>query len=251
MAKHGVGHRALAGAAPFAIALTLLGLAACDAALDSSGYQRDFAIAQCSPGPTGRNTYYILEPGHQAVLEGGGAKLQITVLDETRIIEGIVTRVVEEREWDDGQLIEVARNYFAICERTKDVYYFGEDVDFYKNGKVVGHAGTWLAGKDGARAGLMMPNEPRIGMKYFQEIAPGVAMDRAEIVSLDETCATPAGTFARCMKTKELAALGFWSSLRFWEAEYKFYAPGIGLVRDADLRLTRHGAAKQAMAGRP
>ena len=229
MAEHGFDFRAFLGAATLAISV-----AGCDAGPDSSGYQRDFGIAQCSPGPTGRNTYFILEPGYQVVLEGGGARLQITVLDETRTIEGIVTRVVEEREWDNGQLSEVARNYFAICAQSKDVYYFGEDVDFYKNGKVTGHAGTWPAGKDGAKAGLMMPSAPRAGMKYFQEIAPGVAMDRAEIVNLDETCETPAGTFAKCLKTRELSSLDFWSSLKFWATEDKFYAPGIGLILEVD-----------------
>jgi hypothetical protein len=138
---------------------------------------------------------------------------------------------------------EVARNFFAICANGKDVFYFGEDVDFYKNGKVTDHAGTWIAGKDGARAGLMMPGAPRVGMKYFQEIAPGVAMDRAEVVGFDAKCKTPAGTFRNCLRTRELASLDFWSALKFWEAEEKIYAPGIGLVRDGDLVLTRHGMA--------
>ena len=75
-------------------------------------------------------------------------------------------------------------------------------------------------------------------MKYYQEIAPGVAMDRAEIVSLSETCKTPAGTFSACMKVKEGSALDLLAS------EYKYHAPGIGLVRDEDLRLIRYGFVK-------
>ncbi len=87
----------------------------------------------------------------------------------------------------------MARNYFAICEQTKDVYYFGEDVDFYDDkGRVVKRDGTWLAGQNGNRAGLIMPGTPKVKMKYYQEIAPGVAMDRAEVVSVNETCRTPA-----------------------------------------------------------
>lgn len=130
------------------------------------------------------------------------------------------------------------RNYFAICEQTKDVFYFGEDVDFYKDDKIVKHDGSWLAGVNGNRAGLMMPGTPRVKMKYYQEIAPGVAMDRAEIISLDETCSTPAGTFTKCMKIKE------GSSLEFFTKEYKYHAPGIGLVRDEDLRLVKYGFIK-------
>jgi hypothetical protein len=87
------------------------------------------------------------------------------------VVEGVTTRIVEEREWKGGKLYEVARNFFAICPRTKDVFYFGEEVDFYKDDKITGHEGTWLAGKNGARAGLIMPGEPKVGMRYYQEIA--------------------------------------------------------------------------------
>ncbi|MGH6625389.1 MAG: hypothetical protein ACREX4_25435, partial [Gammaproteobacteria bacterium] len=133
---------------------------------------------------------------------------------------------------------EVSRNYFAICEQTKDVFYFGENVDFYRNGKVVKHDGSWLAGRNGNRAGLMMPGTPQLAMRYYQQIAPGVAMDRAEIVSLDETCKTPAGTFPGCLKVKE------GSAIEILAEEYKYHAPGIGLVRDEDLRLIKYGFIK-------
>jgi hypothetical protein len=203
-----------------------------------SDWQDEFALSSCNLVTTGRNPYFVLEPGFQLVLEGDDTKIQITVLNETKTIDGVNTRVVEEREWKEGKLHEVAKNYFAICEQTKDVFYFGEDVDYYENGKVVKHDGSWLAGTNGNRAGLMMPGTPKLKMKYYQEIAPGVAMDRAEIESLTETCKTPAGTFSGCMKVKE------GSALNLLETEYKYHAPGIGLVRDADVRLVKHGFIK-------
>ena len=201
----------------------------------SASWQTEFNISNCNLLTTGRNQYFVMEPGFQLVLEGDDTKLQITVLDETRTIDGVTTRVIEEREWKGGELYEVSRNFFAMCEGTKDVYYFGEDVDFYEDGKVVKHDGSWLAGKDGNRPGLIMSGAPNVGMKYYQEIAPGVAMDRAEIVSLDETCKTSAGTFAKCLKIKEGTALNI------FEREHKYYAPGIGLIGDEGLRLTKHG----------
>ena len=203
-------------------------------AQDDSPWHKEFGISSCNLLTTGRNQYFILERGHQLVLEGEEEKVQITVLDKTKTVDGVITRVVEEKEWKDGKLHEISRNYFAMCEQTKDVFYFGEDVDYYKDGKVVRHDGAWLAGKDGNTAGLIMPGTPKVGMKYYQEIAPGVAMDRAEIVSLDETCKTPAGTFSNCMKVKESTALKK-------EEEYKYYALGIGLIQDEDLVLTKHG----------
>ena len=203
-----------------------------------SSWQKEFDIAKCNMLTTGKNPYFVLEPGFQLVLEGGDTKLQITVLEETKTVGGVVTRVVEEKEWKGGEIHEVSRNYFAMCEQTKDVFYFGEDVDNYKNGKVDNHEGAWLAGTNGNKPGLMMPGTPKLKMRYYQEIAPDVAMDRAEIVSLEETCKTPAGTFSGCMKVKE------GSAIELFAKEYKYHAPGIGLVRDEDLLLTRHGFIK-------
>lgn len=202
---------------------------------NAGAWQQEFAIASCTLKTEGRNRYFILEPGYRLVLEGGGTKVQITVLDETREVAGVTTRVVEEREWKDGKLHEVARNYFALCEQTKDIFYFGEEVDFYEDGKVVRHDGTWLAGTGGNRPGLAMPGTPRVGMRYYQELAPGVAMDRAEIVSTDDTCRTPAGTFANCLRVRED------TPLEPGVTEYKYYAPDVGLVQDAEVKLTRHG----------
>lgn len=203
----------------------------------AEAWQMEFGIKNCNLQTTGRNPYFILEPGHQLVLEGGDTKLQITVLNDTKTIDGVTTRVVEEKEWKDGKLIEVARNYFAICPQTKDVFYFGEDVDFYENGKVVKHDGSWLAG-NGNNAGLMMAGAPKLRHKYYQEIAPRVAMDRAEVISLNDTCKTPAGTFANCLKVKE------GSAIELAAVEYKYYAPSIGFVGDETLRLIKHGFVK-------
>lgn len=206
-------------------------------AAHAEAWQMEFGIKNCNLETTGRNPYFILEPGHQLVLEGGDTKLQITVLNDTKTVDGITTRVVEEKEWKDGKLYEVARNYFAFCPQTKDVFYFGEDVDFYENGKVVKHDGSWLAG-NGNNAGLMMPGAPKLRHKYYQEIAPRVAMDRAEVVSLTDTCKTPAGTFSNCLKVKE------GSAIELAAVEYKYYAPSIGLVGDQSLRLISHGFVK-------
>jgi hypothetical protein len=200
------------------------------------GWQEEFALIKtCTLSTTGRGEYFVLEPGFQLTLESKDTKLVVTVLDETKTVDGVVTRVVEEKEWKNGELYEIARNYYAMCEQTKDAFYFGEDVDFYENGKVIKNDGSWLAGKDGARAGLIMPGSPKVGMKYYQEIAPGVAMDRAEIVKVDGVCKTKAGKFSKCMRIKEGTALDATVT------EFKSYAPGIGLIGDQELQLIKYG----------
>ena len=69
------------------------------------------------------------------------------------MVDGVETRVVEEYETEDGELIEISRNYFAFCTETGSIFYFGEDVDIYEDGEIVSHDGAWLAGVDGAEAG--------------------------------------------------------------------------------------------------
>ena len=192
----------------------------------------------CSFTVTGRNMYFILEPGYQLVLEGqegkDSIKLVITISNETRKIGNVETRVVEENESANGKTVEISRNYFAFCKETSSIYYFGEEVDMYKNGKVVSHEGAWIAeGKN--KAGVMMPGLILLGARYYQEMAPGIAMDRAEIISTTEQMKTPAGTFTNCLKMEET------TPLEPKNKEYKFYAPGIGLIRDGDLLLVKHG----------
>jgi hypothetical protein len=156
-----------------------------------------------------------------------------TVLNETKIVDGVETRAVEDRETKNGQLVELTRDYYAVDRNTGDVYYFGEDVNTYKNGKLAGHEGAWLSGVQGARFGMMMPGAVKVGLKFYQEQAPRVAMDRAEVVAVGETVTTPAGTFTNCVHMKETSAL------EKGMADHKWYAPGVGLVKDGEFVLVR------------
>ena len=201
----------------------------------ADAWTTDFSIEKQDLASTGRNPYFILEPGYYLVLKGGNVELIITVLNETKMVDGVETRVVEERETKGGKLREISRNYFAISKRTNDVFYFGEDVDIYKDSKVVSHSGAWLSGVKGARFGLMIPGQPSLNARYYQEVAPGVAMDRVEIVSLSETVKTPAGEFTNCLKLKET------TPLEPGVTDYKYYTPGIGMVQDGLLRLATFG----------
>lgn len=171
-------------------------------------FTRDFNLASCTFASTGRVPYFVLEPGHILNLEDGkGVHLTITVTNETEIVGGITTRVVEERETDHGALVEVSRNYFAICAENKGVFYFGEAVDMYKGGKIVSHEGAWRHGSNGAAAGLMMPALPLVGGRYHQEVAPKVAMDRAEILATDGRLRTPYGALTHVLETRESTPL--------------------------------------------
>jgi hypothetical protein len=204
----------------------------------SGAWTDDFSAEKADLVSTGRNPYFILEPGFQRVLEGGNERFVNTVFNETKMVDGVETRVVEERETKNDKVVEVSLNYYAISKRTNSVYYFGEHVDMYKDGKIVSHEGSWLSGVKNARFGLMMPGLPLVGGKYQQEVAPGDAMDRAEIVSVSETVKTPAGEFKNCLKIKET------TPMEPGNVGYKYYAPGIGLVQDGNCKLVSYGKAK-------
>ena len=193
-------------------------------------FQDEFNLASRKLSSSGEAKYFVLVPGFQIVLGSSTTKLTITVLNETKEIGGIMTRVLEEREEVGGALAEISRNYYAIDPVTKDVFYFGEDVNFYKDGQVINHNGSWLAFEGNNKPGLIMPGTPKIGMKYAQEVAPGVAMDRAQVLTVSDTLSTPAGKFENGLTTKETSALET-------VVEYKSYVPGIGFAADQNLKL--------------
>ena len=204
-------------------------------------FSESFMQDSCSFETTGRNPYFILEPGYQLVLEGmegkDKIKLVITVLNETKKIGNVETRIVEENESANGKTVEISRNYFAFCKQTGSIFYFGEEVDMYKNGKIINHEGAWIA-EGNNKAGIIMPGIVLIGARFYNEMAPGVAMDRVEIISISNTLQTPAGTFYNCLKTEET------TPLEPKAKEYKLFTPGIGLIKDGDLLLTKYGFIK-------
>jgi len=196
-------------------------------------FQDSFNVDKASLADEGSNTYMILQTGYKLILEDGNDSLTITVLDETKVVDGVKTRIIEERETKGGKLEEVSRNYYAIDKLTGDIYYFGEDVDMFDtNGKVTGHGGSWLSGVNNAKFGLMMLGKPEVGNRYYQEVAPKLALDRAEVVSLNETVKVPVGTFKNCLKTRESSDLESGIGT-------KLFAPGVGLLKDGGFRLAK------------
>ncbi len=218
----------------FSLVLLTTNSKAAEPAAKPSEWKDTFTVDKAKLTATGKNPYFNLEPGHFSAFESKDEKLVITVLDETKMVDGVETRIIEEREEQDGKLIEVSRNYFAIDKTTNDVYYFGEDVNIYKDGKVINHEGSWLSGVAGAKFGLMMPGQPKAGDKFYQELAPKVAMDRCEFKTHPGELKTPAGTFKNCLATVESSPLED-------SISHKVYAPEIGLVQDGEVLITKTG----------
>jgi hypothetical protein len=190
------------------------------------------------------NPYLPLATLKQDIIEGseGGKKTRVerTALPKKHRTftvggEEVETLVVEDRAYEDGKLAEVALDYFAQDDNGT-VYYFGEDVDEYQDGKVISHEGSWLLGKDTPVPGIILPAHPKVGDKFKSEDVSKEITEADEVISVSETVTVPAGTYKNCVKTKE--------SLGDGTIEYKYYAPGVGVVRevppDGDELLVSH-----------
>jgi len=192
------------------------------------------AVAAALAGPgdfTTRidNPYFPLTPGTRQVYretddEGHELRVVVRVTRRTkRVASGIRGRVVRDTVTEDGELVEDTFDWYAQ-DRKGNVWYLGERTTEYEDGKPVSTAGSFEDGVDGARRGIVMLARPRVGREYAQERAPGVAEDRARVLSRDEQVEVPAGHFRRVLMTRD------WNPLEPKVNEYKFYARGVGLV---------------------
>jgi hypothetical protein len=160
--------------------------------------------------------------------EGAKVRVERTLLPEKHKVfkiqgQKVESLVMEDREFHNGALEEVTLDYFAQDDEG-NVYYLGEDVDDYEDGKVTGHDGAWMLGRGTKHPGVIIPAHPQAGDKFMSEDVNPKITENDEIVSVSETVSVPAGTFENCVKVKESSPDG--------SVEYKFYAPGTGVVRE-------------------
>jgi len=221
-------------AAPILVASLVL--TACGAeppSIDPTGVD-ELTIPTPSPDPDDfvdeiTNPYLPLSPGstwtYTATTEDGTETITVTVLDTTRMIQGIEATVVHDVVRDeDGDVLEDTLDWFAQ-DRRGNVWYLGEDTTEYDGAKV-STEGSWEAGVDGAEAGLAMPAEPRVGDGYRQEYYPGVAEDRAVVIDLDTPLTLAHAVFDDLLEIEESTAL------EPDVVERKYYARGTGLVAE-------------------
>ena len=180
------------------------------------------------------NPYYPLRPGQVTRLRGSSDgerfRERVAVTHRTRVVQGVRTTVVSDVvRRQDGSLAEKTTDWYAADNRG-NVWYFGERTATYDaQGRIESREGTWLAGRDGARAGIIMPADPRPTDAYRQEFLRGHAEDQAWIVDRSGRVTVPAGTFRHVVRSYE------WTRLEKDVVSLKLYAPGVGIVAERDV----------------
>lgn len=201
----------------------------------------DFVYPTTITGETA-NRYFPLVPGTVWVYEAkdkDGKLLEmitVTVTGDTKAIEypaesGLIftCRVVRDVVELDGEVIEDTDDWYAQ-DKEGNVWYFGEISQEFEDGELVSLEGSWKAGVDGAKPGIIMKADPQVDDIYRQEFFLGDAEDMGAVVSRgDETVEVPFGTYTDdVLKTEDF------TPIEPDVLEFKYYAPNIGLVLEVD-----------------
>lgn len=188
----------------------------------------NFSNPQANPYfPMSRGTLWTY---HSTSKKGGPETNIVEVTRRTETILGVATTVVHDVVYlQDGSIAEDTFDWYAADDQG-NVWYFGEDTKTYDHGKLLGTEGSWRAGQNGARPGIIFLAHPQVGDQYLQEDSPGVVADMARIISLDETVTVNGVTYTQVIETTE------WTPIEPGHRAHKFYAPGAGTVLETSTR---------------
>jgi hypothetical protein len=179
------------------------------------------------------NKYFPLKAGTTFVYQG--KKQDATIRDvmavthTTKQIMGVKCVVVNDKVWENGKLTEQTLDWYAQ-DKQGNVWYFRENSKEFKNGKVTSTGGSWTAGKNGAKPGVIMPANPKVGETYRQEYYKGEAEDMAKALNVNGSAKVPYGSFNHVLVTNE------WTPLERGVAEHKYYAPGVGNIKEVAVK---------------
>jgi len=197
--------------------------------------ETDFDRNKFSRSTSIDNRWTPLTPGMQFTFEGranrGQGRLDhrvvFTVTDLTKVIDGVRTVVLWDRDFNAGQIVETELAFFAQDD-DGNVWLLGEYPEEWEEGKFSGAPDVWFSGVQGAKAGIMMRAAPKLGTSsYYQGLAPEIEFaDRARVYQMGQRTCVPLGCYDDVMVTDE------WNALDKADAhQRKFYAPGVGNIR--------------------
>ena len=174
------------------------------------------------------NRFFPLKPGTVQVYKSGNSEVTVTVTSKTFKVAGVDCIVVHDVNRVDGEIEEDTLDYYAQDSKG-NVWYFGEDTVSYQDGIADTH-GSWRAGLNGARPGIIMPAQPALNKLGRLEFLLGEAEDMAVFIGKGETVDVPFGIFKNALKSRET------TPIEPELLEHKYYVPGIGIVLSVNVR---------------
>jgi hypothetical protein len=192
------------------------------------------AGAKAGFAPRVDNPWFPLTPGttfvYRGVKDGKAARDVVKVLHTTKTIQGVRCTTVSDRLYLAGRVEERTTDWYAQ-DRRGNVWYFGEaTAELDRSGHVTSTEGSWLAGRNGARAGIYMPARPHVGQTGRQEYYKGHAEDHFAVVSVRARVSVPYVSSTRAVLTKE------WTPLEPGTLDHKYYVRGIGTVKEVTVK---------------
>jgi hypothetical protein len=189
-----------------------------------------------SASPEINNQFLPLVPGTQLTLEGtavhGGGPTDHTVIFTvtglTKMIDGVNTVVVWDRDFDGSQLAEAELSFFAQ-DNDGNVWNLAEYPEEYDDeGNFTGAPSTWVAGLDGAEGGIHMLADPKVGTgEYLQGYSEYIDfLDCAKVFKKNQTVHVPTGNYDDVLVTSETSPLDQGGG-----HQLKYHAPGVGIVQ--------------------
>jgi hypothetical protein len=196
-----------------------------------ASYHPQIDPANFTPNVT--NPFFALTPGTTQVNTGtkdGKKALDIFApSSRTAVIDGVTTRIVEDRLFLNNVLEERTSDYYSQ-DGCGNVWYFGEDTaTLDSHGNVISTAGSFHAGIDRAQPGVYMQAKPDVGRRFRQEWYSGQAEDTFSVLSLATPVTVPYGSFQNALRTEETTAL------EPGVLDNKYYVQGIGQVEETSL----------------
>jgi hypothetical protein len=209
------------------------------ALIDPPDYQateKDFSLERFSANSVNiTNNFLPIAPGSTFTLTGtanrggGGNAHQVifTVTEVTKMVNGVRTVVLWDRDIQEGVLVEEELAFWAQDD-SGNVWLMGEYPEEH-DGKKVAAPSAWLAGNQLAAAGILMRANPKVNTTtYKQGEAPAAEfLDLAKVFAENQHLTVPVGTFDGVLVIDE------------WDPnnqpadghQFKYHAPGVGIVQ--------------------
>ena len=187
-----------------------------------------------SSAATPLNRWFPLLPGttfvYEGTKDGEPTRDVVTVTHRTKVILGFRCTVVTDLLHESGRLAERTSDWYRT-DAQGNVWYMGEaTAELDAKGRVTSREGSWQAGVDGARGGILMPAHPKVGQTFQPEYYKGHAEDHLQVLSVSASVSVPYAKSKNALLTKE------WTPLEPGVIDHKLYIRGVGLVKEQTLK---------------